>query len=324
MTHRTNILEDKVTSRDEVPVTIPNGETVPVEGKGSHTLSNGIKVKGVLHVPKFNCNLLSVSKLSKDLECVISFFPDFLIMQGLSSKSLIGAGNCEGGLYRLKMVEKKRKAMMAVVGLWHKRLGHAGEEKFRGVWVFLLKHKHEASVCLADFCKMVETQFEKKVKRIRSDNGGEFVSNQMMNFYAEHGIMLETTCPHTPQQNGVAKRKHTHLLETARALRIGGHLPTRFWGECVLTAAYVINRLPSKIIENKTPFELLYGQKPKYDHMRVLGCLTYYRNTDTKGDKLEPRGKPGIFVGYPHGTKGYKIYDPKQNKIIVSRDVRFA
>ncbi|KAD7479992.1 hypothetical protein E3N88_03128 [Mikania micrantha] len=145
----------------------------------------------------------------------------------------------------------------------------------------------------------------------------------MLEFYANQGIVLETTCPHTPQQNGVVERKHRHLLETARALRFEANLPIKFWGECILTATYLINRLPSEVIGNKTPFEILYNQKPNYDFLKVFGCLVYYRNTDTKGDKFEVRGRPGVFVGYPRGTKGYKIYDAKHGKIVVSRDVKF-
>lgn len=109
----------------------------------------------------------------------------------------------------------------------------------RAVWVYLLKHKHEASTCLIDFYNMVKTQFEKGIKRIRCDNGGEFVSNNMNEFYREHGIVLETSCPRTPQQNGVVKRKHRHLLEIARALRFEANLPTTFWGGGVYPYGYL-------------------------------------------------------------------------------------
>ncbi|GJZ90439.1 putative RNA-directed DNA polymerase [Tanacetum coccineum] len=200
------------------------------------------------------------------------------------------------------------------------RLSH---DLYRAVWVFLIKHKSEASKRLMDFHKMVEVQFEKQIKRIRCDNGGEFTSNNMLNFYNEKGILLETTCPHTPQQNGVVERKHRHLLETARALMFDANLPKQFWGECILTAAYVINRLPSKVIKNKTPFELLFNQKPDYEFLRVFGCLAYFTNTNTKGDKFEERGKPRVFLGYLSGTKGYKILDLETRKIIVSRNVNF-
>nr|GEW20916.1 hypothetical protein [Tanacetum cinerariifolium] len=139
---------------------------------------------------------------------------------------------------------------------------------------------------------MVKTQFKKGIERIKCDNGGEFISKSMNEFYKERGIVLETTCPHTPQQNGVVERKHRHLLEIARALRFEASLPTTFWGECILTATYIVNRLPSKRINDKTPYEVLFGQKPEYDHMRVFGCMAYYKNTETNRDKFEPRGKP--------------------------------
>ncbi|KAM0043325.1 putative RNA-directed DNA polymerase [Helianthus debilis subsp. tardiflorus] len=312
----------------------------------------------------------------------------------LCSRTLIGVGECKGGLYKMGMTGSKRHAMMTSLGTWHKRLGHPSNSKLshvnfltnvalnskdfcdscvkakfsrlpfpisftkasapfellhcdvwgkyrtpsftrasyfltivddfsRAVWVFLLKHKHEASICLIYFHKMIQVQFEKNIKRIRCDNGGEFTSNRMLDFYAKEGILLETTCPHTPQQNGVVERKHRHLLETARALKFEANLPTRFWGECILTAAYVINRLPSDVIDNKTPYEVLYNQDPSYEHMRVFGCLAYYKSTETRGDKFEVRGRPGVFLGYPPGTKGYKVYDARHNKIIISRDVKF-
>lgn len=68
---------------------------------------------------------------------------------------------------------------------------------------------------------------------------------------------------------------------------------------------------------------MLHNQKPDYEYMKVFGCLAYYRNTDTKGDKFEERGRPNIFLGYPHGTKGYRIYDPQHKRMVVSRDVEF-
>lgn len=85
----------------------------------------------------------------------------------------------------------------------------------------------------------------------------------------------------------------------------------------------MINRLPSKVIKNKTPFELIWNKEPDYDFLKVFGCLVYFKNTDTKGDKFEERGKPGVFLGYPPRTKGYKTFDLETRKLIVSRDVNF-
>nr|GEX28254.1 putative ribonuclease H-like domain-containing protein [Tanacetum cinerariifolium] len=170
---------------------------------------------------------------------------------------------------------------------------------------------------------MIKTQFNKTVKKVRCDNDGEFTSNRMLSFYIEHGLFLETTCPHTPQQNGVVERKHCHLLETVRALKFEAKLSSKFWGECIMTAAHIINRLPSKTIRNKAPYEIIYDQKPNYEFLKVFGCLAYYRSTEMRGDKFEERGRPGVFLGYQLGKKGYKVYDVKYGKIVVSRDVRF-
>ena len=119
------------------------------------------------------------------------------------------------------------------------------DDASRGVWVYLMSEKSEASQLLMDFCVMVETQFGTKVKTIRSDNGYEFTSNLMKKFYREKGIIHHTTCVDTPQQNSRVERKHRHILNVARALRFQAHLPLEFWGECVLTAAYLINRTPT-------------------------------------------------------------------------------
>lgn len=121
----------------------------------------------------------------------------------------------------------------------------------------------------------------------------------------------------------MVERKHRHLLETARSIMFQASLPRKFWGECVQAATYIINRLPSKVINNKTPFEIVFGKEPNYDFLKVFGCLVYYRSTMTGGDKFEFRGRPGVFLGYPQGIKGYKIYDVELGKIITSRDVRF-
>ncbi|GJY05615.1 putative RNA-directed DNA polymerase [Tanacetum coccineum] len=205
-----SLLKNKRKRGYEQPVTIPNGEAVPVEGRGECALPSGAIIKDVLHVPKFKCNLLSVSRLSKELQCAVTFFPEFCIMQDLYSRTLIGAGDCEDGLYKMGMFENNRHAMMTTqtkftrlpfpisvtktnacfelihCDIWGKyrtpSLTRANyfltivDDFSRSVWVFLLKHKDQASICLVDFHKMVKVQFEKNIKRIRCDNGGEFVS----------------------------------------------------------------------------------------------------------------------------------------------------
>ena len=192
----------------------------------------------------------------------------------------------------------------------------------RAVWLYLLPDKTNVAQQLRNFLSMVTRHFSKKVKTIRSDNGTEFMC--MSRFFQEQGIIHETSCVHTPQQNGRVERKHRHILNVARALRFQGNLPVEFWGECVLNAAYLINRTPSQVLKGKTPFEVLHSKLPSFKHLRVFGCLAYAHNLDHKGDKFESRSRRCVFVGYPYGKKGWRLYDLDRQIFFTSRDVVFC
>ena len=107
----------------------------------------------------------------------------------------------------------------------------------RVTWLFLLSHKSAMCSSIQTFLKFVQTQFGKRVKILRTDNGTEFVNSGCHKLFAELGILHQRSCPYTSQQNGVAERKHRHLLEITRALRIQAHIPIRYWGHCLLAAA---------------------------------------------------------------------------------------
>ncbi|EOY09882.1 Uncharacterized protein TCM_025251 [Theobroma cacao] len=151
--------------------------------------------------------------------------------------------------------------------------------------------------------------FNLRVKILRTDNGFEFTYDDLMTHYFDHGIEHQSSCTDTLQQNGVVERKHRHHLEVPRALRFQAHLLISFWGECVLTAAYLINHMPLIILQNKTPYEVLLRKSPTYDYLRSFGCLCYGHIINKPRDKFAPCAKPSVFVGYPSGQKGYRIYD---------------
>ena len=168
---------------------------------------------------------------------------------------------------------------------------------------------------------MIARQFETHVKIVRSDNGTEFKC--MLDYFDTHGIIFQTSCVGTPQQNGRVERKHQHILNVGRALMFQGNLPITFWGECVLGVVYLINRTPSGLLHNTTPFEILFGQAPEFDELKVFGCLAFAHNQKAKGNKFAHRSRKCVFIGYPHGKKGWKLYDLQTGDIFVSRDVKF-
>ena len=100
-------------------------------------------------------------------------------------------------------------------------------------------------------------------------------------------------------------------------------VPGKYWGEAVKAAVYILNRSPTKSLNGKTPFEAWFGKKPGVKHLRTFGCLAYVKKVGPGVTKLSDRSVPGVFFGYEPGTKGYRVYDPVNNKLMVTRDVIF-
>ncbi|KAJ9672633.1 hypothetical protein PVL29_026026 [Vitis rotundifolia] len=263
-------------------ISTANGNTTPVIGEGSLTLTDTLNLDSVLVVPSLDYNLLSVSQITTALSCIVIFWPEF----------------CRGKLYYLDLQSKDsnklQQALMAdgfkgekkksEIWLWHRRLGHASfgnlkklfpslftksdisglrcdifelakshrasfplilnksllpfmvihsnvwglskvptlsgsrwfvtfiDDCTRMTWLCLMKTKDEVNLLFQKFHKMIKTQYNAKVRVLRSDNGGEYQSSDLQKYLEGHGIIHQTTCSNTPQQNGVAKRKNRHLL----------------------------------------------------------------------------------------------------------------
>ncbi|KAI3810393.1 hypothetical protein L1987_20005 [Smallanthus sonchifolius] len=168
---------------------------------------------------------------------------------------------------------------------------------------------------------MAERQFNTKLKCIQSDWGGEF--RLLTNLCRNLGIIHRRSCPHTSEQNGIVERRHRHVVETGLSLLAHSSLPQRFWHFAFETAVYLINRLPSRVSSNKSPFEHVFKRKPDYSFLRVFGsqCFPYLRPYNRH--KIEFRSTPCVFLGYSLSHHGYRCFDPSTERIYIARHVRF-
>ena len=129
--------------------------------------------------------------------------------------------------------------------------------------------------------------------------------------------------PNNPAQNILAERMTRTIVESARSMMFHSNLSVNFWAEAVNTAVYLRNRSSSAALDEITPYECLFKRKPDNAHLRVFGCVAFVHVPAKQRKKLDPQSRKVIFVGYPNGTKGYKLYDPASCIFLRSRDVVF-
>ncbi|KAJ9566507.1 hypothetical protein OSB04_002473 [Centaurea solstitialis] len=187
-------------------------------------------------------------------------------------------------------------------------------------YVYLMRHKSESFERFREFQNEVQNQLGRKIKFLRSDRGGEYLSDEFDNHLMECGIVSQLTPPYTPQMNGVSERRNRTLLDMVRTMMCHSTLPMSFWGHALETAANILNRAPTKSVK-KTPYELWKGKKPNISFLRIWGCEVYVKRPTS--EKLKPKSDKCFFVGYPRTTMGYYFYNPEENKVFVARNGKF-
>ncbi|XP_075099178.1 uncharacterized protein LOC142176037 [Nicotiana tabacum] len=166
----------------------------------------------------------------------------------------------------------------------------------RYTWIFLLNNKAETFVTVKQFLALVKNMFNSNVQTLRTYNDYEFFNSQFDELIKENGIVHQSSCVYTPQQNGVVKRKHISILNVARSLRFQGVVPLKFWGECVDTAVYLLNRLPSATLHYKSSFQMLHSHPPNLDHLKTFDYLAYASNPNIT-NKMLPTAIPAALMG---------------------------
>ncbi|CAL8095525.1 unnamed protein product [Prunus armeniaca] len=190
-------------------------------------------------------------------------------------------------------------------------------------WVYFIRNKSRAFECFEKFRAMTELQSGYKIKGLRSDRGGEFLSSEFNKYCEEFGIQRQLTVAYSPQPNRVAERKNITVVEMAKSMLHEKGIPYEFWAEAVNTAVNLLNRCPSKSLKKVTPFEAYTGRKPGIAHLKIFGSPSHVHIPSVLRHKLKENSHKCIFVGYGICEKGYILFDPKSIKIILSRDVHF-
>jgi transposase InsO family protein len=185
-----------------------------------------------------------------------------------------------------------------------------------------MKTKDDVFSRFQEFKALVENQTGRKIKVLRSDNGGVYTSSAFKEFCVYSGIKRELTGSYNPQQNGVSERNRS-IVGAAKAMLHDQDFPVFLWVEACNTAVYLQNRSSHKVLGRMTLEEAFMRKRPEVSHIRIFGCLVYCHVPTERRTKLEPTTEKGILVGYNETSKTYKVYIPALRRTVVRRDVIF-
>ncbi|KAK1646158.1 hypothetical protein QYE76_063963 [Lolium multiflorum] len=258
-------------ARDEVTMRVGNGSKVDVIAVGALPLhlTSGLvlNLNNYYLVPALSMNIISGS-------C--------LLQSGYSLKS------------------ENNGCSIYMNNIFYGRAPKINDDLSRYGYIYLMKHKSETFEKFKEFQSEEENQRNKKIKFLRSDRGGEYLSYEFGMYLKKCGIPSQLTPHGTSQRNGVSERRNRTLLD--------------------MTAAFTLNRAPSKSVE-MTPYELWFGNKPKLSFLKVWGYEAYVKKLQP--DKLEPKAEKFVFIGYPKETIGYTFYHKSEGKIFVAKNGSF-
>lgn len=193
----------------------------------------------------------------------------------------------------------------------------------RKYFVKFLSRKSDVFDVFVKLKIFLERQTVKKIKQLRSDNGGEFIPAKLVDLCTTEGIHQQFSVPETPQQNGVAERANRTITEKTRCMLLESGLPLSYWAEATSTAVYVYNRTPASAISFALPEERWSGADAHHQHLRVFGCLAHAHIPDSKRKKLDAKSQSCTFLGYCTDRKAYRLLSHNLQKVIFSRDVVF-
>ncbi|KAA0025138.1 Retrovirus-related Pol polyprotein from transposon TNT 1-94 [Cucumis melo var. makuwa] len=276
-------------------------------------------------------------RITRELHCKATFLLEPVCFQDLNSGRTIGTARHSRGLYILNddtfgssisttsLLSSYFSTSEHDFMLWHFRAKHRvsfPSQPYKPTQPFTLIHSDVWGP------SKVTTSSGKRWFVTFTDDHTRLTWVYLITDKSE-GIVHQNSCAYTPQQNGVAERKNCHLLEVACSLMLSTSLPSYLWGDAILTAAHLINRMPSRILHLQTPLECLKESYPSTRlvlevSLRVFGCTAYVRSFGPNQTKFTPGAQACVFVGYPPHQRGYKCFHPPSRKYFVTMDVTFC
>jgi hypothetical protein len=257
--------------------------------------------------------------------------PSFDVLSSLSQSSFIQCTSkkhdfchaCQLGKHtRLPFCSSSHRAKhpfdIIHLDLWTSHVVSVSGSKY-----YLVILESDTFTTLSHFFVYVSTQFGRTVKAIQCDNGREFDNSSTRFFLLSNGTQLRMSCPYTSPQNGTTKHIIHSVNNVISTLLIKASLPGSYWAEGLHTATYLLNRLPTMVIQAACPHVALFGSAPSYEHLCVFGCMCYPNTTTTTSHKLSSRSTRCVFLGYSTDHKGYRCLDLSTNNLIISRHVIF-
>nr|GEX92744.1 Gag-Pol polyprotein [Tanacetum cinerariifolium] len=190
-------------------------------------------------------------------------------------------------------------------------------------WVKFLRSKDETPMFIIKFLKMIQVRLNVPVRRIRTENGIEFVNQTLRDYYEGVGISHETSVARSLQQNGVVERHNRTLIEAACKMLIYAQAPLFLWAVAVATVCFTQNRSIIRLRHGKTPYELMNDKQPNLSFFHVFGALCYPTNDSENIGKLQPKTDIGIFIGYAPIKKAFRIYNRRTRRIVETIHVDF-
>ncbi|RVW47659.1 Retrovirus-related Pol polyprotein from transposon TNT 1-94 [Vitis vinifera] len=316
-------LFSSITTTSDLPiVTLANGSQTVAKGIGLALPLPSLPLTSVLYTPECPFNLISISKITRTLNCSITFSDKFVTLQDRSTGKTIGIGRESQGLYHLTSDSSPAVCISTDAPLLiHNRLGHPSLSKFQKmVPRFSTLSSLPCESCQlgkhtrVSFPKRLNNRAKSPFELVHTDVWGpcriastlgfqyfvtfidDYSRSQFTSFMSHHGILHQSSCAHTPQQNGVAERKNQHLVETARTLLLHSHIP----------------------------HSLLFPDQPLYFlPPRVFGCTCFVHILTPGQDKLSAKAMKCLFLGYSRLQKGYRCYSLETHRYFISADVTF-